>query len=530
MQRRTPIDFLTAAAVVVHLFACQSVSSAATTLRTIALTGTQAPDVPTGVLFTSLGGAALNESGKVLFSAETTGPAVNDFTPGGIWTDATGGTLKAALKVGDQAPGLPSGVVFGWLPSPAFNNAGQFAVWATLTGPGVTATNDRSIWSNQSGNIALVLRDGSPSPPPFNGYTARVQSSPLFNDAGQTAFYGGIEQAGTNGTVDVVFSQGGGSLTGVAKNTGSPSGFFSLLFSEAGHVVYVHNQTIWSDRSGVASPIVGVSNQAPGLPSGTIFSSITSRAAINGQDQIAFTAGVQFTPAQPQFIGGIWSEGGGNGLELVALTQTPAPGAGTDVFRGFSEPVINDDGQVAFRGRAGAPTGITRSGIWSEGNGNLALVAIAGEPVPGANDGAVFSEFGFPNINGNGRTSFQAFLDGPSVNTSNNSALFVEKASGQVTLIARKGDLLDVEDGPGVDLRTITDLSMGVNTGNEDGRSQTLNSLGQVTFWAQFSDGSQGLFLSNVGVVPEPSTLTLLMMAATGSWLRGRRAPLACRQ
>jgi hypothetical protein len=38
---------------------------------------------------------------------------------------------------------------------------------------------------------------------------------------------------------------------------------------------------------------------------------------------------------------------------------------------------------------------------------------------------------------------------------------------------------------------------MGVNTGNEDGRSQTLNSLGQVTFWAQFSDGSQGLFLSN---------------------------------
>ena len=59
--------------------------------------------------------------------------------------------------------------------SPTLNNAGQTAFFANLTGSGVDATNDLGIWSEGTGSLALVAREGShapgtPSGVNFNGF------------------------------------------------------------------------------------------------------------------------------------------------------------------------------------------------------------------------------------------------------------------------------------------------------------------------------------------------------------------------
>ena len=82
---------------------------------------------------------------------------------------------------------------------------------------------------------------------------------------------------------------------------------------------------------------------------------------------------------------------------------------------------------------------------------------------------------------------------------------------GNLRLIVRQGDTIDVDDGPGIDLRTIRYLSVfSSNTGNDDGRGSGFNDLGQLAFKATFTDGATGIFVSDrVAVIPEPSSLLL---------------------
>jgi hypothetical protein len=53
-----------------------------------------------------------------------------------------------------------------------------------------------------------------------------------------------------------------------------------------------------------------------------------------------------------------------------------------------------------------------------------------------------------------------------------------------------------LEVAPG-DFRTLSDLNFATASGNSDGRSSGFNNLGQLVFWASFTDGSQGVFVSN---------------------------------
>ncbi len=71
-------------------------------------------------------------------------------------------------------------------------------------------------------------------------------------------------------------------------------------------------------------------------------------------------------------------------------------------------------------------------------------------------------------------------------------------------LIARTSDLLELAPG---DFRTISFLGFVSGTGNSDGRPSGFNNLGQLAFLASFTDGSSGIFVSNLVAVPEPSAL-----------------------
>ena len=85
--------------------------------------------------------------------------------------------------------------------------------------------------------------------------------------------------------------------------------------------------------------------------------------------------------------------------QTVALTGEQAPGTASGVdFSSFSNPVLDDAGQVAFRSfLTGSDVDSSNDeGIWRGGPGSLSLVARAGSQAPGTASGAIL--FGTPFV------------------------------------------------------------------------------------------------------------------------------------
>jgi len=154
----------------------------------------------------------------------------------------------------------------------------------------------------------------------------------------------------------------------------------------------------------------------------------------------------------------------------------------------------------------------------------LRTVALSEDAAPGTDAGVNFDSLSSPVLNGAGQTAFRAGLTGTGVDGNNDEGIFAEDLLGVLTLIAREGDLLDVDDGIGIDLRTISTIGFSGATGNEDGRASGFNDLGQLVFSASFTDGTSGIFVSNLVAVPEPASLTLLALGGLSLLHRRRRA------
>lgn len=120
--------------------------------------------------------------------------------------------------------------------------------------------------------------------------------------------------------------------------------------------------------------------------------------------------------------------------DIVVREGDAAPGT-TGFFSGFSVPVINVSGQVAYSAtlleNAGGVTAANDNGIWRDS----LLVAREGSSAAGTTD--VFSSFNDYFIDGMGRVGYQALLLGGSggVDASNDTGIW-----RNTTLIAREGD------------------------------------------------------------------------------------------
>jgi hypothetical protein len=348
----------------------------------------------------------------------------------------------------------------------------------------VTSTNDQGIWSESSGTLALVAREGSQAPGTPAGANFSDFGNPVLNAAGQTAFVGFL-QTGSDG------------------------------------VISSNNSGIWSESSGSLALVVRKGDQAPGTSAGANFASF-SNAVLNAAGQIAFSGTLQTgsggVTSSNDF--GIWSEDAG-ALTLVARAGNHAPGAPTGAkFDVFSTLVLNAAGQSAFSGAlqigSGGVTLSNDGGIWSEGSGSLALVAREGDQAPGALAGVTFSFFQSPVMNADGAVAFTAVLAGSSVNSGNNFGLWAQDASGLLTMIVRTGDLFEVAPST---LRTISTISFFGGSGGEDGRVMAFNDDFTLAFSAGFTDGSSGVFTAQLlTIVPEARAWLMLgLISATSA-------------
>ncbi len=511
------------------------------TFRTVALSGNPAPGTSAGVSFANMIFPVINNSGQTAFRAILTGSGVTSGNDAGVWSEGNGIGLSLVLREGDPAPGTPAGVTFvpRFIDSPILNDAGQTASREFITGPGLSSNGEAGIWADGNSGLELVVRQDDPAPGIAGARFSNVIRPPVFNGAGQTAFATFLLGTGVNSTNDAsIWSGGSGAGLMLVAREGSPapdtdpgvnfssleplgvqslndSGQTALRASLTGVGVTSSNDVgIWSEGGGGGLALVARSRDAaPGTPAGVNFSDLRD-PIINGPGQIAFVGEVTGPGVNDNNNLGIWSEGTGNGLELIARAGRTAPGTGSGVrYFVFSSPFINGTGQTAFLAFLNG-TGVNGSndvGIWSEGSGlGVALVAREGNPAPGTQPGISFSRFDRYIINAGGQVAIAGRLDGTGVDITNDRGIWAEDQAGTLQLIAREGDLLDVDDGPGTDFRTISDISLGgISTGNDDGRPSGMNDLGQLVFRALFDDGSEGVFVSNLVALPEPISILL---------------------
>jgi len=533
----------------IFVLGCLVSSATAGNLRTVVLSAVPAPGIPTGGVFSSFGVPSLNNAGQTAFKAGLTGTGISLTNNIGIWSDGAGNGLALIARTRSAAPDTSGGTTFSSLREPVLNSEGQTTFVAFLAGSEVDSMNNNGIWSEKAGSgLSLYFREGDEAPGTLSGTNFSGFASPVLSNTDKIVFKADLTGTGVDITNDIgIWADRGNGVLSLVARYGSPapdtqagvnfSNFVgSSVLNGLGQTAFwgfltgtgiedANNSGIWSEGGGNGLALVArEGDTAPGTSAGTNFT-FFSKPVINGQGHTAFWGSllVDTGAATVSNNTGIWSEGSGNGLALVAREGFTAPDVGLGRFSILNDPVLNGAGQVAFIATLFG-TGVhasNNSGIWSEGgDGVLSLVAREGSAAPGTPAGVTFLDFfGTPSLNGAGQTAFGGSLSNGSY------GLWAEDISGDLRLIVRTGETLDVDDGPGIELRTVLTLSFffQANSGNEDGRQSGFNDLGQVAFNATFTDGSHGIFVSNLVAIPEPSTLFLAALSTVGIFLKRRR-------
>jgi hypothetical protein len=468
----------------------------------------------TATTFASFGPPAVNASDGAAFNALLSlGSGVTSANDDGIWADDSGGNLDLLAQTGTSAPGTSA--VFQMLSDPVYSDSFEIAFRGLLkiVSGAATGATSAGIWSNGSGPLALVARQGSLAPVSggtFATFTALglTSAGPIFyatlnNGSGVTpANSAGIWEGETAQTLALRLGQnvGGKILT---KLMFMPAETFvdgqTRSYNASGDVACA---ATFSDRTtglvtyiGGAEGLDSVSGATADAIAGATYATF-SNPAINDNAHLAYAATMAGTGLTRINNAGIWSDNSGGVRTLVARTGTAnAPGTTAD-FTAFSDPVINNHEAVAFRGTlqvgSGQATSATSSGIWATAaNASaLALVAREGTQAPGCPTGATFASFiglalpdvGGPIILGTLNASATA-----GVSSSNNTGIWAVDRSGTLQSIVRTGDLLEG--------KTVTGLSFLPSPVYVTGQDRSFSTAtGDLVYVATFSDKSTAIF------------------------------------
>ena len=499
--------------------------AAALTIRTVAVTGDVAPDT-SGATYDAFGPVVLNLAGEVAFTATLAqGGAVDATNDLGMWSEGTG-ALALIERRGSPAVGTASTWDAAIAP-PAWNDAGQVAFLAFTNGGPI------GIWSEGTGALAPVAVTGTQAggAPAGQNYASSL-SEPSFNDAGQVAFHGTLSGTGVTLSNDRAVWVGGpaGPLALAAREGGTAPGaggatfsdFEGTLINSGGDVAF--RATLSDGGSGIWAGPAGAVQLA--ARNGSAAAGTTGQFAnfiagdFNDQGKVAFEAGLEVgvggvTASDDR---GVWAGAPGD-LALIAREGEIAPDTGGRVFESFSGPLINDGAcppfgcDVLLRGFLD-----TGSGLFLHDGASLGKVVASGDTAPGTSLGlgdATFAGFTDYALNDYDEVAFTATLSGllQGVTSSNDGSLWIKDRNDVLTLIVREGMLWELGLG---DIAVVESIDF---FGDSDVRGRGLNDQGWVSFGLTFTDGRSGVFVAT----PEPGTAVLLAVGLAGLALRRRR-------
>lgn len=495
-------------------------------LEKIALTGDTVPSLGQDISIRWISfPPSLNDSGEVAFAGNLTGPGVGVGNTTAILISSDG-QLDVAAREGDPAADLPDSVVYDFLRMQTLSNSGVPSfptALRNLDGRRIAF----SYFSESKGRLSLTAREGDDAPGYAPGFTYdRLVGRHVANSAGQIAFTANVIGPGTPSVQETaLFAQFEDEVVLVAR-PGDPApgggpdstiGFFSrqitnFVIGDAGHIAIAGFGRVYSGLPNKLNLVTPISKAAPDLGPGVELAGFSNPPIlnINATGQTSFVSFLRDDAVNRPNDAAIFSEGSGT-LGLVARTGDLIPGAddGT-TFARFESLEFNDAGQAAFLAHLTNQDGeAIGQGIFTESDGTVELVVRSGDQAPGTEAGLRLSGIGSLQLNNRGQLAFVGSLEGPGVDLTNSSAAFATDLAGDLQLILRAGDVLDVNPDPDiVDHRIVEPLGFGdfFNIG-----TRSFNDRGQLLITTSFTDRTQGLFLATIGV-PEPQTLVLMSL------------------
>jgi hypothetical protein len=491
-------------------------------LRTIVLRDTPHPSLPMDTAFDRFDAPRINEDGRIAFTARLMGPPVTNIDDGSVWTDRSGG-LEMVYRENGGAP-FAIDIRYAGFASPAFNEHAALAFSAGLfdnSGPALQPTNVAIIQEEPTFFVFPVAREGFNAP----GTTMSFASIPLapFNGAGQTAFGSSLtdgtffeRRAGVwtfepGGTLDNVALAGspapgvpGYELLQLGDPTQSATGdivFRATLIDPAANPIpdFLPLAIYRPDGAGSLELIAWTDPSIP--PIGQAHFEDLSR-----EPALAYDGTVTFWGRQ---IGDLITEEtdaaifrtSSSGLVELVREGDAAPGTGAQFSRITPEFAHNDSGQIAMAAYV-AGTGVNpdnNSGVWArlDPGAGFELIAREGDAAPGVAN-AEFAMFGSPTINRVGQVTFHAQLRGPGVDPTSNAALYTTDVAGNLVLVAKTGQILEVEPGR---FETITEVDF-TSEPYETGRSQ-YNGKRQMVMTLEFETLTYGVFEARIGCLAD---------------------------
>ena len=468
----------------------------------VALSGTTTPDGTT--TYKTFLSPVLNNDGQVAFLATLNGlpspnaPGIFGGVPGAIQTIVRQGDIA----VGAGSPTLPA--TYLSLTSPVLSDGGQVAFRAGLTGG---STSDGIFTGTLGGGVQAFVLTGTPAPISSTPPTlfSSINSDVTVSGSGLVAFVAGLSGPAGGPTSGVFAGVPGTTTVQPAALSGPGTGLTSFTVggaavNDAGGVAFIAFLSSGPSLPGLvvksphlAFPVVFV-QQGGAAPGGGTYN-FFSQPAYNSSDLMVFSASL----AGGSSGTGLFSQSFQLGTPAVAVARPgdPAPGGGT--FAGFHSPVLNNAGQLAFHGDTSV-TGVPAQGVFTGLPGGLQAVAQSGTPAPA---GGTFDRFNSPVLNSSGQVAFTAFLrtgvDG--VTSDNDFGLYAGSPTGVVKIV-REGDQVVV----GASQRTVANLGITFGlplAGTDDSfRGQSFSDPGLLVYELKFTDGSSGIFTSQLAPVP----------------------------
>ena len=459
----------------------------------------------------------LSDSSIVAFQGSLTpcDTAYTAPTDDAIWVGTPGG-LALAVRTGDTAPGTTAQTFTGFFTT-FVNDSGDLAINGSI------GDFDEGVWMRSAGNLNLLAKSDETAP----GAAGRLFTSvhPIgFNELGVATVWGN-----TGGNFD--------RLPGIWK--GTPGAFESVVNSgdlAPGAAGQYFDQIDFptSSNSDYTAFWATTTNPDPGLaegiwkagPSGIDLVALLGNVApaadgrvfrafngwgltpnptvqdewisgerfdalvVNRAGDVAFTGYIDpLDPVDMYSDAGIWIRNAAGSTSPVALTDDIAPGTAAEPFLYFNHINLNASGQVAFDASLDIADPATDHGIWVGLPGSLNLVVREGDPAPGTAGETFDSLLMGPTLNDSGEIAFFAKL-----RESGTYGLWAAASDGNLSLIARMGDMLEVKSG---DFRTIE--LIGPIDGGLGGYSwlNRFNGAGQLAFFAYFTDGTSAILLGS---------------------------------
>jgi hypothetical protein len=550
--------------------------------------GYAAPELP-GASLSVIGAAQIDASGSVIATCRLSGPGIiyniNDLA---LVSFDRFGVGRLLARTGSAATGVES-TTFSSTFYPRLGANGAIAAVGFLSGAGIDPTNNTAYWLGDRTGLSLALRAGVSSVPQVPGaaFYGFVGGFPCAMSRAGMAFNAQMQVGVGNVTIDSYQGLWGPAMNAPGFDLVARPGMFntpgalggppaslsgaaylrfntrSLVLADNGRLAFQatlaasatdSNGTVIVERraDGSMAVVVREGDVVGGLPGigGMVVKSLDTSAyvftgglSINSSGDLAFG---EIDPADPPQTGlsRLWRRAAGGGLQLLA-SRGPAFGAGAPTglagtFTTIFAPAMNSAGTVVFAGTVTLALGGQVSGLWVVGaNGPAQLVArsgvTSGPQAPPGGTGVAFAldlpARGTYRINSHGQVSFRWKLEDGIGNAApaNDDGLWAWDPATGLTAVVRTGDALSIAGVSGV-VRSIN-MFLGP-AGNDDGRTNDFNSLGEIAYCVQFTDNTGALLVSQlagVGACCRGSTCTQgVSDTCTGPTTRFAGIGIAC--